>query len=597
MATINPEEYYNQQLQHISVQYAKVKKQEDVIAWCRLCNILAIACCLYLGFSRGNNTMFALSAVLGAVLLIVLNKQSKLKNKAARLELHTKLLNDELDALKGSLAAFYSGEKYINPQHPFSYDLDIFGNRSIYQLLNRTVTTFGADNLANTVQVPYADENVIHQRQQAIKELATSPEFMHQFRVTGMMHAEEEGAYERIAQWLKLDNLFAGKIVFTILLYIVPVLSVIFGVLSVIHEVFHPGLALMLIINWGINIRYGKKVKQVHYLVGESVKMIAKSEQLLLHIQQTSFNSAILKDIHVDAAKTIAAITKFKKLVHLFDNRQNGMVGPLLNSFFLFDVNCIIKLEKWRLEYQYELQGMMQRIGEMDKYISLGNYAFNHPANVYAVVDMQSTVIAATDLRHPLLNPNASVGNSFSIGRNEQLYMLTGANMTGKSTFIRTVGTNLLLAYVGVPLPAVSIAVPLIKIYTSIRVTDSVQDDVSYFKAELQRMQQLMQEVGASATQYLVLLDEPLRGTNSVDKQSGTKAIVEKLLRFNAIGIIATHDTGLCAMSTEHDGKISNYHFESELANGALQFDYTLKPGGSTSNNATTLMKLMGITN
>lgn len=596
MSITTPAEYYRQQQKAVAALHVTVKKQADAIALWRVLSILSLVFCTYKAFSSENEMLFLIAALLLGLLLYILKRQSQLTQKTQRLELHAQLLKDELKALDGNLSAFYNGDAYINTHHPFSYDLDIFGNRSIYQLLNRTVTTYGADNLAQTLQQPYAGKETILQKQEAIKELAANPEYMHQYRVTGMMLLEEQGAHERIIQWLKQDNLFAGKQVFTILLYIVPVLSVIFGILSVMEQTLHPGLITMLVVNWGVNIRYGKKVKQVHYLVGESVKLVAKSEQLLRHMADGKFSTSILADIQARSNATIQSLTSFKKLVHLFDNRQNGMVGPLLNSFFLFDVNCITKLEKWRAQYHTELEATLLLVGEMDKYISLGNYAFNHPHNVLPAINETSTIMEATDLRHPLLHANASVGNSFSIGRKEQLYMLTGANMTGKSTFIRTVGTNLVLAYTGVPLPGISISFPLINIYTSIRVTDSVQDDVSYFKAELQRMQQLMQEVGHSATPYLVLLDEPLRGTNSADKQAGTKAIVEKLLRFNAIGIIATHDTVLCAMEQEHAGKISNYHFESEVANGKLQFDYTLKAGGSTSNNATLLMQLMGIT-
>lgn len=590
-----PANYYAQQLDAVANQAAAVKKKGDAIAWGRLVTILALCFAAFMAFKHLDTFHFILSGLLLGLLLYILHKQSQLKELALRLELHTKLLNDELNALKGDHSAFYGGETYINATHPFSYDLDIFGSRSLYQVLNRTVTTHGADNLAASLQNPYGTKAEIAARQQAIQELAAQPEYMHQFRVTGMQLPEEQGADTRMQQWLKLDNLFAGNKLFAALLYIVPALSVLFIVLSVMQGTLHTGLIVMIAVNWGINIKYAKKVKLSHYLVGESVKMIAKTERLLYQVMQQSFTTPVLQKLQTDAAANIQSIAALKKLVHLFDNRQNGMVGPLLNSLFMFDVNCMTKLEKWRNHNKEQLDNAMQLVAAMDKYCSYANYVFNHPENIYPEIDETATGIQAQNLLHPLIHRETAVGNSFSIGKQEQLYMLTGANMTGKSTFIRTVGTNLILAYTGVSVPAVSFSVPLVKIYTSIRVTDSVQDDVSYFKAELQRMQQLMNEVGSSNTPYLILLDEPLRGTNSADKQAGTKAIVEKLLRFNAIGIIATHDTGLCSMADEHPGKISNYHFESDVTNGVLQFDYQLKPGGSTSNNATILMHMMGI--
>lgn len=589
----SPAEYYQHQLQIVADQTAVVKRQGDAIAWLRLISILSLAAVTYLAFSK-DSMLFIASGLMLAALLFILNKQSQLKEKAARLELHKKLLNDELNALAGDLSAFRSGDVYINVNHPYSYDLDIFGTRSIYQLLNRTVTTNGADSLANTLQHPYAF-NELTALQELNKELATKPEFLHRFRITGLQNVQEENARVRLKQWLAMEDLFHGKKLFVALQLAVPVLSVLFFILSFLQGALHTGLIAMLAINWGVNMRYAKKVKLTHYLVSESLKTVAQTEQLLHEAIKEEFTANTLASLKAEMVSTVKSITELKKLTHLFDNRQNGMVGPLLNSFFLFDVHCMQRLEKWRSQYKDNLDNAMSQVGHLDMYNSLANYTFNHPENVYPALDTTGTIIKGVNLKHPLIKKDTAIGNSFSIGEKEQLYMLTGANMTGKSTFIRTVGTNLLMAYIGVPVQAVSLSVPAIKIYTSIRVTDSVQDDVSYFKAELMRMQLLMNEVGSSATPYLVLLDEPLRGTNSADKQAGTKAIVEKLLRFNAIGIIATHDTGLCAMADEHPGRISNYHFESEVTDSGLRFDYTLKPGGSTSNNATALMHMMGI--
>lgn len=589
-----PSAYYNEQLDIIAGQAAAIKKQEDAIAWLRLLAIIALAVVTYLAFSQ-NNMFFIASALLLAAVVYIINRQSHLKNKAARLQLYNKLLNDELNALKGDISAFYPGENYINSNHPYSYDLDIFGHRSVYQLLNRTVTKAGADTLANLLQHPYSGTDEILARQELNKELADKPQFLHRFRITGMLMAEEENAGERIEQWLEQEDLFQGKKIFEVLQYIVPVLSLLFLTLSVMQGILHPGLVVMLAINWGINIRYKKKIKMAHYLVSESVKTIDKTEQLLHEVAKENFTGSILTKLKTGMVETVASITKLKKLVHLFDNRQNGMVGPLLNSLFMFDVHCMLRLEKWRSQYKNSMRTAIQQVGTIDAYNSTGNYTFNHPHNIYPHLNTIGNTIKGEDLKHPLIDRDTAVGNNFSIGDQEQLYILTGANMTGKSTFIRTIGINLLFAYIGVPVPAASFSIPLIKLYTSIRVTDSVQDDVSYFKAELLRMQLLMKEVSNSDIPYMILLDEPLRGTNSTDKQAGTKAIIERLLQYNAIGIIATHDTALCTMADDHPGKISNYHFESEVIDNTLHFDYTLKAGGSTSNNATALMRMMGI--
>ena len=308
-----------------------------------------------------------------------------------------------------------------------------------------------------------------------------------------------------------------------------------------------------------------------------------------------SFTAPWLQSVSQSAKESVAEILKFKKLVHLFDSRSNGMVGPVMNTFFLFDFYCLLQLEGWRKKHSPLL---LQAIDEMiatDVDVSGAVYAFNHPQNIYPQINDTGSEILASDLKHPLLSPATAVGNDTSIGKDEQFYLLTGANMTGKSTFIRTIGVSNVMANLGLPLPAKALSLPLLNLYTSMRITDSVQDDISYFRAELNRIKSIMDTVKASQQPYLVLLDEPLRGTNSTDKQEGTRAIAENLLSYNAIGIIATHDTGLCDMETNFPRKVRNYHFESRVETAGLAFDFKLRPGASTSNNATILMRQMGI--
>ena len=312
------------------------------------------------------------------------------------------------------------------------------------------------------------------------------------------------------------------------------------------------------------------------------------------HIAEAKFENDWLQKMKTNAEQSLASIRRFKKIVHLFESRGNTMTGPAMNTFFLFDFYCLLKLEAWRRDHKQSLLTDVDDVIEMDVYVSCAVYAFNHPENIYSAITTGSE-ITARDLRHPLLSPSSAVGNDVSIGAKEQFYLLTGANMTGKSTFIRTIGVTNILTNIGLPLPAKELTMPLLDLYTSMRITDSVQDDISYFRAELNRIKAMMDKVSHAQHPYLVLLDEPLRGTNSTDKQMGTRAIVETLITYNAVGIIATHDTGLCDMEASHSGKISNYYFESKVAEGELTFDFRMKSGGSTSNNATILMRQMGI--
>jgi DNA mismatch repair ATPase MutS len=235
----------------------------------------------------------------------------------------------------------------------------------------------------------------------------------------------------------------------------------------------------------------------------------------------------------------------------------------------------------------------MDAVEQLDVLVSLATYAFNNPENVYAELSEEHQFVELRDVKHPLINAQV-VGNGFRIGKPERFYLLTGANMTGKSTYIRTIGVSVLLSYVGLPIKASKAVVPVLHLYTSMRITDSLQDDRSYFKAELNRMQHIMQQA-ATGQPALILIDEPLKGTNSLDKRNGTIAIIRRLLERNTVGIIATHDTQLCDMEVLHAPLLVNRHFDSEVVDGELVFDYTLKNGCSQSNNATILMEKMGI--
>jgi DNA mismatch repair ATPase MutS len=316
---------------------------------------------------------------------------------------------------------------------------------------------------------------------------------------------------------------------------------------------------------------------------------------LLAQVAGQEFKLEWLKKTGEDAKKMSVAILQFKKLVHLFEARSNGLTGPIMNTLFLFDFYCLLRLESWRKNHRQSLIEAMDMMIETDVLISSAVYAFNHPDYIYPTITDSGCVITASGLRHPLLSQKAAVGNDAILGEKEQFYLLTGANMTGKSTFIRTIGVSIVIGNAGLPFPAKALSLPLLDLYTSMRITDSVQEDISYFRAELNRVKMIMDKVKTAARPCLVLLDEPLRGTNSTDKQQGTRSIVETLLSYHAIGIVATHDTGLCDMELLHKGQVSNYHFESQVETGGLSFDFKLKPGGSTSNNATALMRQMGI--
>lgn len=594
MKPSSPSVFYNIQLTSYQAQLAKATDRIRHIARFRLVTMLIAIGFIVSGINTGASFYWWGSLFFTAFFLVWVRIHSALHHKEKLLKIHVYILEREMASLAGDQTSFGSGQSFMDSTHPFSYDLDIFGKGSVYQLLNRTVTLGGGDHLAGHLKQPVTNPEAIKTRQEIVEELATMPSFLQDFRVAGMSVEEEPEDYERVQQWLKAPDDFISSKIALAAFYIMPLVTIGLSVYSIITGVFHNLLVLAIAINWVVLIIFQKAIKKANIHIGKTARLVEKYQQLQQQVAVREFNHPWLKELCAQSAGALTQIIRFRKLANTFDSRNNSMVGPLMNSFFLFDIYCLLRLEWWRRSHKTLLLQTIEAMIVMDVYVSCATYAFNHPENTYPLIDAGQNVIKATDLRHPLLDKQA-VGNSFSLGVQEQFYLLTGANMTGKSTFIRTVGISVILGYLGIPVPAAALALPSLQIFTSIRVTDSVQDDVSYFRAELNRIKDIMNAVQSTGTAWLVLLDEPLRGTNSGDKQQGTRSIIETLLEHRTIGIVATHDIGLTVLSTDHPGKVSNYHFESKVTHDGLTFDFRLHPGGSTSNNATVLMKQMGI--
>ena len=548
-------------------------------------------------FRSAGGWYWWLVAGLAAGFLALVRFHQSLSEKRRLLQIRLTLIENELKALQGDISAFNDGGSYTDLAHPYTYDLDIFGKGSIYQMLCRTVTLNGASALAASLSSLLLVKEKILERQEIIKELAATPDLLQNFRVAGLSEAEGPGDQARLLQWMEGEEHFINNKVILTLAVLMPAMSVALILYSILIADWYAGLNFLILANWIILGIFQKQIKPAIQQIGNSEQFLSKLQTILSEFTQQQFTGKWLSDTQATAQNSLANIAGFNKLVKLFDSRDNVFIGPVMNSFFLFDIYCLIRLETWRRKYKSTLLTAVDAVTAADVYVSCATYAFNNQDNIYASITESVNEIHALDIRHPLLPATAAVGNSLSLGNAEQFFLLTGANMTGKSTFIRTIGVSNVLTNMGLPVPAGQLTMPLLDLFTSMRITDSVQEDISYFRAELNRIKMIMDRVRNSKHPYLILLDEPLRGTNSADKQQGTRSIVQTLLTFHAIGIVATHDTGLCDMADNYPGKVSNYYFESKVDNNELTFDFKIRPGASVSNNATILMKQMGIIN
>ena len=319
---------------------------------------------------------------------------------------------------------------------------------------------------------------------------------------------------------------------------------------------------------------------------------------MLSTFEQESFNSPVLNEIRqgISGENFSAAVSvrKLGKLIQAFDNRNNILVGFILNGLFLWDYQSISRLEKWKSDYKALFPEWLRMIGQVDAYVSLGNYAFNNPEFVYPSVSDNSGAFSAKNLGHQLIDEKKRVCNDFLLGKAGTVCIISGANMSGKSTFLRTVAVNFIVGMAGAPVCATEMSFMPARLFTSMRTTDSLSENESYFYAELRRLNLLKSKI-EGGEQVFFILDEILKGTNSADKSTGSKLFLQRIIERKGTGLLATHDTALGMMEEEYPGIIINKCFEIEIYGDNIKFDYKIQDGITKKMNAVFLMKQMGI--
>ncbi len=526
----------------------------------------------------------------------LIKKNIQLEKQKLQYSALKKISEDELLAFEHSFSHFENGEEFLDTNHYFSYDLDLFGEGSLFQFLNRTSTQSGRQKLAGWLKNPPFQKQVIQKRQQAVKELSDIPEWRLHFLATGQLFSETIQMGNEVKSWsstqLKLKNTRQIKW----LIVVVPLLTLL-SVIPAVTGFTNNMLYLMLAVQWFLVFLFRKEVDFYFGFFGKKSELFEKYVQLLHSIEGYDFRSDYLVSLRQKLTQPDSAgkiFNRLKSLVKEFEYRQNIIVGLFLNSIFLWDIRCVYKLWKWHSQNHTKVAEWLEVIAETDALISLGNFANNHPKFVYPEIQEGDFTFKAEKVGHPLLNPKKRVDNDFSINGWSKVMIITGANMAGKSTFLRTIGVNLVIARTGAPVCAGKMTFTPVEIYTNMRTTDSLFKDESYFFAELKRIKGVLDRL-ENGERIFVVLDEMLKGTNSVDKLNGSKQLIRKLIELNSVSLIATHDLKLSEMESEFPQQVMNKCFEIRIDNDEMVFDYKLSDGVTKTMNATFLMKKMGI--
>ena len=585
-------ELYNVLIDKYSLNISRYKKQFFVVATIRLVVFVGLLSCIYFLLKSGNFywAVTALAALTGFLFLV---KQSAKITTQKQLNENLLFINqNEWNIINGLPNQFYNGSTEESGDHYYT-DLDIFGANSLYHLLNRASTVSGKLALATLLKNSYTDQQKIAATQDAVKVLAKQQQARQHICAQALAIKEYDNAGPLLVWVSEPGKVYNNKYLQAVS-YVLPVVNFITFLISM-YVGQYSLLSLSVLISW-LHVGYISK-----YVTAQSIQLGKKQEMLQAYAsilkewnKVNVMGSSHLLQLQQQTQQANLAIQKLSRLVNLLDQRLNVLVNIFLNSFLLYDIHCITSLEKWKKDNHSRLPVWIDCVGQVECLVSLSSYAFNHPENIYPAISDQKVCIEATNLYHPLISMAENVGNDVSIGINNKILLITGSNMSGKTTYLRTVGINTLMAQCGLPVCASSFHFYPVNIYSSIRITDSLQEHTSYFMAELKRLQQIIQSI-QNGEPGLILIDEILRGTNSDDKYHGSEQFVKKLVQYNSLALFATHDLKLSDLENQYPGVIANYCFESTISNDELFFDYKILPGVAKNKNASFLMKKMGI--
>ena len=588
-------EIYKAKKESYLAQLNSINKKYNSISFLRLISIVLFFAAIYY-YLKTSAIIYVFAAILLFITFIVLMRiHSKLLfKKQVSQALHT--INDyEIVYLERKKIPFENGIEFNDFHHPYAYDLDIFGAHSLFQNLNRTATFIGKKTLAIKLLTLLPNDEILDNHA-AVKELTEKLDWRQEYLAFAKISNDSQSKYETLLKWSLFNSAPLSKFL-VFISYFSPILflATLIAYIVTSNITFVSVLSYLFVLNLVV---LGMVTKRIQLEIANSSnidKTIHQYSLLLMKIEEETFVSEKLINLQKKLTfKKENASIHFKQLSSLFSNMDtigNLVTAVLFNGTFLFNLHVFKSLLQWKKDHTEALEDWLQVIGEFEMLNSLANLSYNNPDFVYPALNANYE-IEFTNLSHPLINETTRVGNDVRFYP-ESFMILTGSNMSGKSTFLRSLGINMVLTGMGAPVCASKANVHPLPVLVSMRLSDSLSDSESYFFAEIKRLKQIMDQLENQPA--FVLLDEILRGTNSDDKRNGTIEVVKKVIAQKAIGAIATHDIEVCLTTNDYPNILTNKCFEVEIVDNDLHFDYKLRNGICKNRSATFLMKKMGV--
>ncbi len=595
----SPEQTYGSRIRDCD---AKLKRQKPIELALIAAKLFIIACGIFFMYLVAAASRDIYILLLGASILVfavpAIVHEIFIRKRNFILLIRT--LNEmEIQALEYAYPDYGNGQNFVDLDHPYCSDLDIFGPKSVFHFINRTATVFGSENLAHWLQNPPPDPvpEVLKSRQRAVQELSTRIELRHRILALGRQFQATLPKPNAFPLLMQEPNLVIGNPKLIGAIHLLPLVTL--GAAGLVLAGLHWGFPLgLLILQSLFNRRTRKQIHRIHILTSHNARVFRAYAQIIREIENSPFQSPLLKEMHgtLQAQDKPASrhIRTLSLIAGFFEVRRSEILHPVLNGILLWDLHCVLRLERWKTSYAEKAQGWLQVLGEFESLSSFANLRFNFSDWVFPEIQTTPGIYQAKCLGHFLIPPHERVSNDVRSEREGSIQVITGPNMAGKSTFLKTLGVNMVLGLAGAPICASSCRMSCFRLYTSMKVSDSLDKQMSLFYAELQRLKKILEQI-ISGEPVFYLLDEMLKGTNAMDRQAGALALLRQLVGYRATGIVATHDIELTKLDEAFPEKIRNFHFDGYVEGDQLRFDYKLKSGKCESFNALVLMRKIGI--
>jgi len=594
-----PAAVFQKKIESIDFRLKDLKKIELVLSFLKL--LFVIVGIFFLFRVVLSYTPFSFYAFLISFFVFVLFAMIHERYiKQRKFQTTLKTINlDEINAIQGAFLDYEDGEEFEDSDHAYAVDLSIFGKRSVFHFLNRTTTSLGKKVLSGWLQIfpEHSSLKEIRDRQEAVEELSGKIDFRQNIQAHGKNIHDSLEKLESVRLLFKESQCVLGHSFLIFFLHIFPVvtLSAIVLVFFNFSWLIPVGFALVQgLVNW----LFRKKVTRLYKLTAQNFKVLNVYSKIIGEIEGETFKSSTLNELqkhyYIKNRPASLYIKKLSSRLQFFEARASKEIHFLMNNIFFWDLHCVFRIEKWKNDVKQDIDNWFDAVGQFEALSSLGNMYFNHPDWTKPELSDSGFTLNAISVGHPLIPSSERVNNSIKLEGDTNIVIITGPNMAGKTTFLKTIGVNIVLALAGAPVSADVFQISPVNVYTSMKVSDSLDKGLSLFYAELQRLKVVLQAI-VNKEPVFFLIDEMLKGTNELDRHSGANALIRQLIEQKAEGMVATHDLELTKLENDFPGKIWNFHFDGYIEDDKLLFDYLLKKGVCTSSNALELMKKIGI--